>query len=180
MQTPGKPTVTTTALPVEHVKVTSSRPYAQVKADLEGRLGRLDDGIRALLKADDIEGLRAALRKAAGTDGLVIHYIGVHGDWLALKGERRNTTAYLIGNILSAVEMTSIDLAAGLYAPLRLVIYENGEGGTTSEYDRPSTLFGQFGQPEIDAMAGSLDGRMHKLVMSVSQAPVDALGCAIP
>src|SRR5476649_2428588 len=40
-----------TAMVVEHVTATSAKPYAAVKKDLETRLGRLDDSIRAELKA---------------------------------------------------------------------------------------------------------------------------------
>ncbi|MFP3588830.1 DUF302 domain-containing protein, partial [Paraburkholderia sp. SIMBA_055] len=71
---------------IDHVTVSSSKPYALVKQDLESRLGRLDDHIRTLLKQDKVDELRTALQKAAGNDGLVIHYIGLHGDWLVLKG----------------------------------------------------------------------------------------------
>lgn len=161
-----------TPLPVQHISISTSKPYSDVKRDLEQRLGRLDDGIRALLHNNEIEAVREALTKAAGEDGLAIHYVGPHGDWLALKGTRRNATAYLIGNVLYAVQMTSIDLAAGLYAPLRTVIYENQEGGTTLEYDKPSTLFGQFGSPEIDNVAAILDERMDALLMRVAGSNV--------
>ena len=79
--------VTTSVLPVDHVKINTPKPYAEVKAALESRLGRLDDAIRDLLKKNEIEAVRAALQKAAGEDGLAIHYVGPHGDWLALKGD---------------------------------------------------------------------------------------------
>ncbi|OYZ74970.1 MAG: hypothetical protein B7Y12_14055, partial [Rhizobiales bacterium 24-66-13] len=59
----------------------------------------------------------------------------------------------------------------GLYAPLRVVVYANKNGGTTMEYDKPSTLFGQFKRPEIDAIARSLDDRMQRLLLKVSRAP---------
>ncbi len=155
-----------TEMVVEHVTVSSPKPYAEVKKDLEGRLGRLDEHIRTLLKQGDVDALRAALVKAAGKDGLVIHYTGVHGDWLVLKGERKNVVEYFIGNILSAVEMTSSDPAAGLYAPLRVVLYENSRGGSTIEYDRPSTQLSQYHSADIDAMGRSLDDRLDKLVAS--------------
>lgn len=61
--------VTATLLPVEHVKMTTMKPYAEVKAGVE-KLGRLDEGVRALLKNNDIEGLRVALKRIAGEDGL--------------------------------------------------------------------------------------------------------------
>jgi uncharacterized protein (DUF302 family) len=159
--------VTSAPLPVEHIKVTTMKPYPEVKAGIE-KLGRLDDSVRALLKNNDIEGLRAALKRIAGEDGLAIHYVALHGDLLALKGEKRPLTAYYIGNVLSAVEMTHVNPAAGLYAPLRVVVYANAEGGTTMEYDRPTTMFGQFKNAEIDAMAQSLDQRLLTFLKKVS------------
>jgi uncharacterized protein (DUF302 family) len=165
---PTAPPITAPRSTVQHVCISTAKPYADVKRDLETRLGRLDDGIRALLRNGEIEAVRDALKKAAGTDGLAIHYVGPHGDWLALNGDKRNATAYLIGNVLYAVQMTRVHLAAGLYAPLRAVVYENDEGGTTLEYDKPSTLFGQFKRPEIDDVAAILDERMNTLLMSVA------------
>ena len=161
-----------TQMVVEHVTATSGKPYAAVKQDLETRLGRLDENIRAQLKSGNVDALQAALVKAAGKDGLVIHYVGVHGDWLILKGSRQNLTEYFIGNILSAVELTSANYAAGLYAPLRVIVYENAKGGTTIEYDRPSTQLSQYHNVDIDVVARSLDDRLDKLVTStLSPAP---------
>ena len=159
--------ITSTPLPVEHIIIKTMKPYPEVKAGVE-KLGRLDDSVRALLTKNDIEGLRTALKRIAGEDGLAIHYIAFHGDLLALKGERRPLTAYYIGNVLSAVEMTKVNPAAGLYAPLRVVVYANAEGGTTMEYDRPSSMFGQFKDAEIDAMAQSLDQRLMTFLKKVS------------
>lgn len=154
---------------IDHVTVSSSKPYALVKQDLESRLGRLDDRIRTLLKQDKVDELRTALQKAAGNDGLVIHYIGLHGDWLMLKGQRKNGTEYFTGNILTATEMTSVNMAAGLYAPLRIMVYENAQGGTTIEYDKPSTQLSQFHSAQIDVQGRSLDDRLAKLCASVLQ-----------
>jgi uncharacterized protein (DUF302 family) len=159
--------VTSTPLPVEHIVIKTMKPYPEVKTGVE-KLGRLDDSVRALLTKNDIEGLRTALKRIAGDDGLAIHYVALHGDLLALKGERRPLTAYYIGNVLSAVEMTKVNPASALYAPLRVVVYANSEGGTTMEYDRPSSMFGQFKDPEIDAMAQTLDQRLMTFLKKVS------------
>ncbi|MGF6768379.1 uncharacterized protein (DUF302 family) [Paraburkholderia sp. GAS199] len=161
--------VSETKMIVDHVTLSSSKPYAAVKQDLESRLGRLDEHIRALLKENRVDELHAALQKAAGKDGLVIHYIGVHGDWLVLKGQHKNGTEYFTGNILTATEMTSVNMAAGLYAPLRIMVYENDQGGTTIEYDKPSTQLSQFHSAAIDVQGRSLDERLAKLCASVLQ-----------
>lgn len=159
--------VVSTPLPVEHIKVITPRAYKDVKADIE-KLGRLDE-LRQYIRSNDVESLRAGAKRIAGEDGLAIHYIALHGDLLALKGEKRELIAYYIGNILSATEMTNIDPATGLYAPLRVVVYANKDGGTTMEYDKPTTLFGQFKNAEIDAVAKSLDERIQRLLLKVSR-----------
>jgi hypothetical protein len=107
--------------------------------------------------------LRAALTRVSGEYGLVIHYVALHGDWLVLNGGRRNGIVYHTGNVLTAVQMTRENFGAGLYAPLRLAIFEDGTG-TTLEYDLPSSLLGQFHDAKINQMAISLNERMARLV----------------
>ena len=41
-----------------------------------------------------------------------------------------------------------------------MVVYANENGGTTMEYDRPTSMFGQFKSADIDAVAQSLDDRL--------------------
>jgi uncharacterized protein (DUF302 family) len=45
--------------------------------------------------------------------------------------------------------MTRHQLAAALYAPLRAVLYEDADGRGIFEYDKPSPLFGQFGDERV-------------------------------
>jgi uncharacterized protein (DUF302 family) len=58
--------------------------------------------------------------------------------------------------------MTRHQLAAGLYAPLRVVLYEDQEGGSVFEYDRPSSLFGQFGDQQVNEVAHGLDVALER------------------
>jgi hypothetical protein len=48
------------------------------------------------------------------------------------------------------------------------VVYANQQGGTTMEYDRPTSIFGQFKSKEIDATAQSLDRRLLTFLKKVS------------
>lgn len=163
-------TVSQATMTVQHVTVSSPKPYAAVKHDLEARLGKLDDHIRQLAREGKADELRAALEKVVGSDGLVWHYTGTHGEWLIMKGGQvKPVTEYFIGNILSAVEMTSVNYAAGLYAPLRIVLYENAQGGSSIEYDLPSTQLAQFHSPQIDAVGRTLDERLARLVAAVEK-----------
>jgi uncharacterized protein (DUF302 family) len=87
-----------------------------------------------------------------------------HGALLRLAGQKRKAIQYVVGNPVFALQMTQHDIRASLYAPLRVLIYENEAGKTCVEYDRPSSLFGQFGNAEIAAVAVMLDGKLEALV----------------
>ena len=63
-----------------------------------------------------------------------------------------------------AVKMTQYDIRAGLYAPLRILIYEVDDESTWIEYDQPSSLFGQFNNPDINIIAQSLDKKLAKFI----------------
>ena len=60
--------------------------------------------------------------------------------------------------------MTQHDIRASLYAPLRVLLYENEQGKTYVEYDKPSSLFGQFGNAKVTEVATMLDQKLEQLV----------------
>jgi uncharacterized protein (DUF302 family) len=165
---PGEFQLSNTPVVMDHVTIETSTPYPLVTSRLEADVKRLDESYRELLKENKIDELREKLTRGQEPDGLMLHYLAVHGDWLALNGGRRPGTVYYVGNILSAVQMTKLNFRAALYAPLRLNVYENAKGGTTFEYDKPSTQFGQFHNATIDKVAQSLDHRLLDLIRKVS------------
>ena len=87
-----------------------------------------------------------------------------HGALLRLAGQQRKAIQYVVGNPLFALQMTQHDIRASLYAPLRVLIYENDQGKTCVEYDRPSSLFGQFNDDRIAPTAAMLDRKLEALV----------------
>jgi uncharacterized protein (DUF302 family) len=161
------PKVTRSSLIVEHIRIDSVRSYDETRAALETLL-RFDDNIRALLRQGNIELVKSALETIQGDAGLVIFSIATHGDWLQILSQKRNVVQYVIGNVLVSTQMTKHELAAGLYAPLRIVLYENSLGTATFEYDRPSTLFGQYGNERVTAVAGELDQKIHDALINAA------------
>ena len=153
---------------VQHITVSTELKYESVKIRIEAEVQRLDDSFRQLLSENKIDELRQKLDKSTQPHGLMIHYIATHGDWLALTGERRLGVVYHIGNVLLATQMTREAFGAGLYAPLRLAVYENDNGGTNFEYDQPSTQFGFFHNARIDGVGNSLDARLLALIKKIS------------
>ena len=72
-------------------------------------------------------------------------------------GGGRNALQYEIGNPVTASKMTCHQLAAALYAPLRVVLFEDEQGKGVFEYDKPSSFFGQFGDERVTEVGRYLD-----------------------
>jgi uncharacterized protein (DUF302 family) len=87
-----------------------------------------------------------------------------HGAALNMVGARRKAKQYLIGNPLTAIQMSQQDIRAALYAPLRALVYEKKAGQTMVEYDQPSSLFGQFGREEVTHVAVRLDSGLEQVI----------------
>jgi uncharacterized protein (DUF302 family) len=155
---------------VIHVWTTSDKPFAEIQAALERRLGRFDPHIYlSLAEGGDVEGVRRRLEVMAGSSGFVLFDTRDHGRLLRIVGQDRKAVQYVIGNPLFAVEMTRYVIGAGLYAPLRVLIYEADDGKTRIEYDRPSSLFGQFEDEKVNKMAASLDQKLEELVAAATR-----------
>jgi uncharacterized protein (DUF302 family) len=154
---------------VGHVRVKVAKPFDEVSAAFEARLGKFDPAVyEQLRKGDDPEAVRARIESMAGPSGFMLFRTSDHGAILRLVGQRRKAVQYLVGNPLFAVEMTRHAIGAALYAPLRVLIYED-EPGTCIEYDLPSSLFGQFKDERVDRVAVSLDGKLADLVAEATR-----------
>ena len=58
---------------------------------------------------------------------------------------------------LTASKMTRYRLSAALYAPLRVVLFEDEQGRGVFEYDKPSSFFGQYGDERVTEVGRYLD-----------------------
>src|SRR4051794_34199244 len=150
---------------VDHVRRTTSKPFGDVTTAFERQLGRFEPGVyQARAAGGDAEGARAKIEAMAGPSGFMLFGTQDHGALLRLAGQHRKAIQYVVGNPLFALQMTQHDVRASLYAPLRVLIYEDNEGKTCVEYDRPSSLFGQFGNDRIAPTAAMLDRKLEALV----------------
>ncbi|HEY7327983.1 MAG TPA: DUF302 domain-containing protein [Gemmataceae bacterium] len=155
----------TARISVDHVRLTTDKPFGDVTKAFEQQVGRFDpDVYKALAEYGDAEKAKAKIEKMAGPSGFMLFATHNHGALLRLAGQKRKAIQYVVGNPLFAFQMTQHDIRASLYAPLRVLIYENDEGKTCVEYDKPSTLFGQFGNDRISPTAAMLDTKLETLV----------------
>jgi uncharacterized protein (DUF302 family) len=153
----ANPTVTRRALQVEHVRMETTKKFADVEAALERSIPQLDPAIGEALVSGD-ERRATALQRGAP---LFIFLKRDHGALLQVIGRPRKALQYEIGNPHTASKMTRHRLAASLYAPLRVSLYEDEKGGSIFEYDKPSSLFGQFDDEQVSAVARELDAALE-------------------
>ena len=155
---------------IEHVHVETEKPFGEVTAALEARMGKFDPAVYEELRSGaDPEAVRTRLEGLAGRSGFMLFRTSDHGALLRLVGQKKKAVQYLVGNPLFAIRMTQHDVRAGLYAPLRVLLYENEDGKTCVEYDRPSSLFGQLGNANVTEVATMLDRKLEQLVAEAIQ-----------
>jgi uncharacterized protein (DUF302 family) len=167
---PGGAPMTHSRFTLDHVRVTSDKPFDDVAAAFVRQLGTYDAGaIKQLAAGADAKEVRAKLESLAGPSGFMLFGTQDHGLLLRIVGHKRKAVQYVVGNPLIAVQMTQHDVRASLYVPLRVLIYEDNDGKTCLEYDKPSSLLGQFGNERIAPVAASLDRKLEALVAKALQ-----------
>lgn len=157
--------IATHTVTMEHVEIHSNRDFNSVAKTLESALPALDPAIQEALASGDLELAERRIGKAT----LFIFLKRDHGALLRVAGQRRKLFQYEIGNPLTATKMTRHQRQAALYAPLRVTLFESDEGGCAFAYDRPSSLFGQFGDERVTETARRLDEELKSALLRAAQ-----------
>lgn len=158
----AEPAVTSRTIAVEHIRIASDKPFEDVRRALEEGVPKVDPAIQEILRRGDRVGADAY--DDFGPK-LSIFLERDHGALLQIVGAKRNAIQYEIGNPLTASKMTRHRLPAALYAPLRIVLYEDDEGRGVFEYDRPSSLFGLFGDDRVTEVGRTLDADLETVLL---------------
>ena len=159
-----------TRITVEHVCVQTDKRFDEVRRAFEQQLGQYNPEVSKWLAAgEDAEKVKARIAAMVGPSGFMLFSTSGHGELLRLAGQKKKAIQYLVGNPLFAIQMTQHDIRASLYAPLRVLLFENERGRTCVEYDQPSSLFGQFGNAKVTNVATMLDRKLEQLVAKAIQ-----------
>jgi uncharacterized protein (DUF302 family) len=154
---------------VERIDHCSSKPFEKLIAAFEekcplGELARLNQLATSRASKSDIE---QTVGSMAGDLGFM-HMAKIdQGSLVSLLGKPRKMTAYTLGNPVIASQMYEICPEVGLYAPLRVLIYEDHNGVAHITYDKPSSLLQQFQHDRIGGVARALDDKMESLAKFV-------------
>ena len=164
--TMSQASVTSRTIPVEHIRIASARPFAEVRRKLEDFVPQLDPSIAEALSRGDQK--RAQDYDENGPK-LSIFLAREHGALLQIAGGKRNAVQYEIGNPLTATKMTRHQLPAALYAPLRVVLFEDEQGRGVFEYDKPSSFFGQFSDERVTEVGRYLDAALEAALRNAAE-----------
>ena len=164
--------IQTTSITIEHSVVASNRSYEQVIEALEARLGAAGNLKELTQQLATInaswEQVTQEIEKQLGTSGFTIFSKIEHGDLLSMAGKPRRVCQFAIGNALLALQMVEHLPEVALYAPLRLVVYEEDGGRTVVAYDRFSSLLAPYQRAEITPIAHLVEQKLETLVAEVT------------
>jgi uncharacterized protein (DUF302 family) len=165
-EAPTQSRIASQTIAVEHIRISSGQPFAEVRRKLETTVPKLDTGIAEALGRGDQK--RANDYEENGPK-LSIFGARDHGALLQIVGKKRNAIQYEIGNPLTASKMTRHQLPAALYAPLRVVLLEDEQGRGVFEYDKPSSLFGQYGDDRVTGVGRYLDAALEAALRNAAE-----------
>jgi len=155
---------------VERVDVISAQSFAETVAAFEKKVPAAD--LAALNRLANGHASRreveASVQAMVGDLGFMILGKIDQGPLVSLLGKPKKLSVYLIGNPVLANRMFEQNPAVGVYAPLRVSIYEDYEGKAHFTYEKPSSSLAQFDHAEIHAVAKMLDDKMNQLTAHIA------------
>ena len=103
-----------------------------------------------------------------GSSGFM-RFLTIDHGWMArYSSMKARSRMYTIGNPLIAQTMLRHSVPAGLNVPIRILIYEDIESGTTRfAYDLPSSLMSVLKNDDVTAAARLLDAKLIALARLV-------------
>jgi uncharacterized protein (DUF302 family) len=101
---------------------------------------------------------------AAAPHGFLLYWRSDVQSVMRLAGDENDCVAYLMGNHTIAEQMFRHDPRVMLYAPLRTVIWADGDGRAWFSADQPSSHFDSFGISEVSAVGVELDRKLADLL----------------
>jgi uncharacterized protein (DUF302 family) len=158
----------TTTTQIKHLSVKVKSDFLNFTAAFENLAGKISKEDYMNIVTDP-EGTYKHIESLEGYQGLIIFGIQDHGGLFNFIGQKRFAKQYMIGNPLIAFSMTQHDIRAALYAPLKVLIYQNEQHVTVVEYDLPSDQFGQFGNQKVTEVGYQLNDKLSKIITKADE-----------
>lgn len=150
------------------VRHRSAKPVDAVLTALLDDIGRTPVPINELaVDAQTWETYSARVRAFVGPSGFMLFALLDHGAWLRTAGVDRRVVRVILGNPLIAITMLRHDVTAALFAPVELLVTDDGAGSSLT-YVRPSSLMVIEPNAELAAAAAQLDAKLAALAEKVT------------
>lgn len=151
------------------VRFDSAKTYDEVVDALLADIGERPVPISDFAAATDSWDLyRERVESHIGPSGFMLFGFVNHGAWLPKAGIDRKALRVILGNPLIAITMLRHDVTAGLFAPVEMLLVDEGEGRSSLSYVKPSSLMVIEPNPELLSAAGHLDAKLAALATKVT------------
>ena len=121
---------------------------------------------------DDWDSYRRQVESHVGPSGFMLFALIDHGAWITKAGIDRKVLRVILGNPLIAITMLRHDVSAGLFAPVEVLLVDEGEGRSSLTYVKPSSLMvlekAPVRNPELLSAAEELDTKLTALAIKVT------------
>lgn len=130
---------------------------------------QVPEGTRSINTRHGFEALLARAEQAVQKNGLGVVASASASRGAAARGVKipGNAVIMVFRNDL-AVRLLAASVPAGIEAPLRLYITENGDGTATLSYRLPSAAFAPYGNKEVSRLGQELDPILAKIVQDAA------------
>jgi uncharacterized protein (DUF302 family) len=151
------------------VRYDSAKSYDELVAALFADIGEspveLDDFVKA---PSNWETYQQRVEPYVGPSGFMLFKLFDHGAWIIKAGIERKVLRVILGNPLIAITMLRHDVTAGLFAPVEVLLVDEGEGASSLTYVKPSSLMVVEKNPELLSAAEELDAKLAALAVKVT------------
>jgi uncharacterized protein (DUF302 family) len=160
--------VTETRFDGVRVRYDSSKSYDELLAALLADIGDKPVPVNDIATTSgDWDSFRERIESHVGPSGFMLFGLFDHGAWITKADIDRRVLRVILGNPLIAITMLRHDVSAGLFAPVELLLTDEGEGSSLT-YVKPSSLMVVEPNAELLSAAEELDAKLAALVEKVT------------
>ncbi len=155
------------------VRYDSAKSYDELLAALLADIGQLPVPINDFAVAtDDWQSYQQLVQPHIGPSGFMLFGLFDHGAWIPKAGIDRKVMRVVLGNPLIAITMLRHDVTAGLFAPVEVLLADEGDDRSSLTYVAPSSLMvlqkDPAENPELLSAAKELDAKLAALAAKVT------------
>jgi uncharacterized protein (DUF302 family) len=150
------------------VRYDSPKSYDELVAALLADIGERPVPIDDIGKASNTwDPYEHEVQSHVGPSGFMLFGLFNHSGWIGKAGIDRKVLRVILGNPLIAITMLRHDVTAGLFAPVEVLITDEGKGSSLT-YVKPSSLMVVEPNPELLSAATELDAKLAALAAKVT------------